>query len=426
MTSTTQNSATLVDAYSLEAYERHVKDYANTHNGAIGQQLITGILATVPAQPEIDKPDQFTRIRDPKTQQLTNIRRYEPRACTADEDSAHAFLLPLLPADALRLMHDQKEYTRLFERREDQIHGFQDHDAQLTIHMHDLISPAALTTLKSNPAYTAWTKSLAVNPQCFTRSLDLLTLIKQHYTNINSALTVAMVSKFFNQSQSAETTAPEYLQQVARSFTAISAVLESSTIPDHVYLPRFHTLMLLSGLDRTNHASLRAIEIYLQNRSGATALDHPDQLNEQIIAAHLSDLSATTSDPISQQSSAYAATTSPKSPRTKPKSATTRTQPTTVQTPTSTTTPIRPPGVQIPGRTNHCSFCLEATSKFGPPKYFYHLESMCARKKASLTPAAGLLSHFDTSNLTDDDHFNALLARGWSISKSDNTPPDTA
>ena len=70
-------------------------------------------------------------------------------------------------------------------------------------------------------------------------------------------------------------------------------------------------MVLIKGLDKTQPANLRALEIHMQTYPGSTSLDHPAELIESILQYQQSDLATLSLD--SEQTSAYASYTTPTS-----------------------------------------------------------------------------------------------------------------
>ena len=402
------SQAILINSYSHANFHRNILEMGNTSFGPIGQQLNgTPVRIFYLAPEQQQAPTAFDVLIDPRTGAPTTTRIYNPRPLTdlEIEYNVDPYLAPLLTSDAQRLQLDIREWRRTSEKFFEEISAFQVQDAACLRYILAHISQAALQDTKANPAYIPWTKLLATAPLCISRSFQLLELLRIQYSQINSSQTINRLQQFINLRQLPNQAVTEFFHLAQEAFQDITPHLESKEHPGFTKLDRIFALVVLSGTDKTSYPTKRATEIHLQNHRGATALDFSQEYCTEVMAAHTSDLTDT-NDPPSQQSAAYVAKPSPPKP-----------------SPPSPTK--RAPGVQITGRTDHCTNCYNLIRL-----YFYHPTKECTRTRdqpprnqTKKPPSAGLLSAPpNLPVLTADDHLTALMA--WpKATPSPSTPP---
>lgn len=236
----------------------------------------------------------------------------------------------------------------------------------------------------------------------FHRAFEYFTILTDQYSKGNSTTTVTEVTKFFDLSQSSDIT-PLFVNRVADQLQKIRPLIESSVHPGFVDIKRLHSMVLIKGLDKTQPANLRALEIHLQTHPGSASLDEPSQLIEFILQYQQSDLATLSLD--NEQTSAYASFTTSTHPNVKKSSS----QPT--PTPSA-----RAAGTKIPGNDKHCPFCL-ALSK--GTKYFYHKEADCRQKKASTASSTTRANVATPTFMTTQMALDHLAAEGYSFVDAD-------
>jgi hypothetical protein len=187
-----------------------------------------------------------------------------------------------------------------------------------------------------------------------------------------------------------------YTNRVRDSYDQVRPLIDSTVHPGYVKLDSIYSMLYIKGLDKAKPANRRALEIHLQSHPGTTALDAPGALIASVLAMQESDIADFQASDM-EQSSAFSAGTTPKY---------------TLKPDPAAKRPRMPPGVAIPGRTDHCTNCLRLTSKF-----YYHKTADCKRTTRVGAQAATV------SKPVDEDAAWSLLASLGYVFKDPSEAP---
>lgn len=395
-------------AYSL--FSKDVKQHCISNFGKSGQELISGVIIA-PVHRHPGRPPHYgdSRIHPTNGTPIPGTRKYLQVELTEDEEKIQDFdtdTLELTAEGKADLKHDNSNYYRELQKHTEEIDKRQVQDTLLLNFILAHCSPTVKDTIKTNSKMADFEVNSAKESN-YHRGYEYFNILTDQYSKGNSTTTVTEVTKFFDLSQSSDIT-PLFINRVADQLQKIRPLIESSTHPGFVDIKRLHSMVIIKGLDKTQPANLRALEIHLQTHPGPASLDNPSQLIEFILQYQQSDLATLSLD--NEQTSAYASFTPPPHSNVKK------------SLPQSTsTTPTRAPGTKIPGNDKHCPFCL-ALSK--GTKYFYHKEADCRQKKASTATSTTRANVATPAFLTTQMAFDHLASEGYTFADAPADLPD--
>jgi hypothetical protein len=375
--------------------------------GQSGQEIITATIIPLIH----NHPGPLPHYGDPRLHPVTNgpipnSRKYTRELPSEEETKDGNFdhdTLPLSSAGSAKFDHDLITHSRLLTKHLDEIDKRQLQDTNLLNFILQHCSSTVKDTVKTNALMKDFETNSAA-PQAYHRGFEYLTILNNQFSKGNSTTTVTEVTNYFNMIQGADSTAI-FLTKAQDQLDRITPLIQSSNplYVGHVDIKRLQSMVLIKGLDKSQPANLRALEIHLQQHEGTLSLDHPDKLTETILQYQQSDLATLSLGGDTEQTSAFASTTSHKAPSvsSKPKSSSYKSS--------------RLPGVKIPERNDHCPFCLSLSKG---TKYFYHREDDCKQKLRSNTaaPSPTQANVAATTSLTSQAAFDFLQSQGYIFS----------
>ena len=335
--------------------------------GEIGQNILNSTTTTL-----VD-PGPCPHYNDPRLHPITgapipNTRKYARTTKTAAQTADPTFdddTLPLTEAGEAKFNQDLKTWNINNDRYHRRLDKLRDIDDDLLTLLRDHISLDALEVIRSNPLHPAY---LALPRTCITRSDHYLKIIDSQFSHGNATVSVTELTKYLMliQGPSLSDPAAAFFNRLSEHYDRIIPLLDHATTLTQLK-SMLHCMVAIKGLNKSHPPTLRALEIHVQNFPGNTALDHFAELRTAVLAAQDSDLANLNVEHSPEQTSAYQASVAPPAipPGPTPKPAGTK-------------------GQQIPGRTDHCTYCLRHFKK-----YWYHLDRNCNFKKSGITKLDG-------------------------------------
>lgn len=379
-TATTQSKITLLTGSSDHSlFEKDFLTYCSTHGGQVGQDIRQGIATATPQIPP--KPTIFDLRLHPKHgTPMIGHPKYEqisPTEAQAGDDTFDRDTLPLTPASEKRFQEDLIIWHREKDSSKTEFLKLKTDDDALLNVMLNHITAIPTETMKTNALIATFNQLPYTSVQ---RSFQYLLALKDQYAKGNSTTTVTEVSKFFSMSQKPEDTSAIFINKVNEQLTRILPLVEDPIHTGFISIKKVKSMVLIKGLNKSQGANLRALEIHMQLFPGTTSLDVPDELITSVLSMQDSDLANLTTNPDleSEQSAAF------------------------LSKPSILTPPKLPfvPGTKKANRTNHCAWCFSETlKKFGTGKYYYHAETDCRRKHGKPLNLAANSASIDSAAL---------------------------
>jgi hypothetical protein len=346
---------------------KKAREILRSQFGEVGQNILNSTKTT------LDHPGPCPHYSDPRLHPITsapipNTRKYARITKTPDQTADSTFddnTLPLTDAGEAKFNQDLKTWHTNNDRYHRLLDKHRDNDDGLLTLLHNNISLDALEVIRSNPLYPAY---LALPGTCITRSDSFIKIIDSQFSHGNSTVSVNELTKYLMLTQGSPSSDPAaaFFNRLSEHYDRVIPLLDHAKTLAQLKA-MLNCMVAIKGLNKSHPPTLRALEIHVQNFPGNTALDHFDELRTAVLAAQDSDLANLNTDPPSEQSSAFKASVVVAPP----------------------TTPQGPPpkpgkGQQIPGRTDHCTYCLRNFKK-----YWYHLDRNCNFKKNGITKLDG-------------------------------------
>lgn len=338
-----------------------LREILRSQYGVVGQNILNSTTTT------LTNPGPCPHYNDPRLHPITgapipNSRKYEQTTPTnaqlADPTFDHN-TLPLTEAGENKLTQDIKTWNSNMDRYTRLLDKLRTHDDELLTLLRRHISPDALEVIKSSPTYPAF---LALPADCISRSDAYIKIVDSKFSHGNSTVSINELTKFLMLTQGPVISDPTaaFSNRLSEHYDRVLPLLDHATT-----LAQLKSMLLcmvfIKGLNKSHPPTLRAIEIHVQLFPGNTSLDHYAELRTAVLAAQDSDIANITPDVPSEQSSAFQASTPSTTPRTP-------------------TTSVPAKGQQRPGRTDHCTYCLQTFKK-----YWYHKDAACNFKKDNIT-----------------------------------------
>ena len=425
MQSTASNSFPILTGSSTHSqFIKELKAHCMSNFGPSGQEVISGITIPLTHLHPGPTPNYFSERLHPRSHDpIPDTFKYAREAPSEAQVQDEAFdpeTLPLTASAKSELQHDLTVHSRQAKDHSDEIDKRKNHDTDLLNFILQRCSSTVKDTVKTNTKMTAFEVNSA-DPTNFHRAFEYLDILKDQYSKGNSMTTVTEVTHYLNMEQGADSTAIFFVK-AQDQLNKVTPLIESPTHKGYVAINKLKSMVLIKGLDKSQPANLRALEIHMQTHQGITSLDVPDELIASVLALQDSDLvPSTTTDP--EQSSVFLSTaakaTTKPTPTTKPDPK--RSKLTSSASIITTTKPPRLPGTKIPERDDHCPFC-HAQSK--GTKYFYHPEDQCRNKVRAGLQANVASVASTTPPLTLQTCFEFLQSQGYSFENSPDPPDD--
>ena len=421
LTATTDLVPILQGSANISTYVKALRDHLTSNYGIIGQNFLHATTTTlVPPGPCPDYSDArdhpITKLPIPGTRKYQRIDKTDLQLADPhfDDDT-----LPLTDAAEQKLDHAITAWQKSLAKYDTDLKKFRTLDDNLLNFLRSHNSPSVTQILEANALMPDF-RLLPVTS--ITRSEKYFEIINNQFSHGNSTVVIQELTKFLNLSQGPISQDPTaaFFNRLTDQFLRIQPLLAKAATVDNL-LEMLLCMVCIKGLNRNHPPTLRALLEHLQKYPGA-ALEHFADLRTSTLAAQDSDISTLdTTDVVSEQSSAFLSDLKPPA------------------TPPSPLKPTHPKGLQIPGRTDHCLYCLPT---FG--KYFYHATTDCNFKKKGITPSkapshaqpraklAARVAALEASpgpsqqlpaTLTADQVVSYLASHGW---YPDLTTPDSA
>lgn len=358
----------LTGSANISAFTKALNDRIASNYGDVGQHILNK------TQTNLTHPGPCPHYNDPRLHPVTlqpivpRSRLYRQKNQTPEEAADPNFdpqTLELTDTAKASLAHDITAWRKTNDNYTRDIKEQRSLDDDLYNFILEHISSDALETLNANALIPAFR---ALPPTCITRSSAYINIIYQQFAHGNSTVSITELTKFLNLAQGPASSDPTaaFFNRLGEHYQRVLPLLDHAKTLDQLK-EMLLSMVAVKGVNKSHPPNLRALEIHLQTYPGNTALDHYAELRTAILAAQDSDIfSALAPDPISEQSSAFAAIVPP-----------------TVSPPPPVKGPPVPTvvkGLKTPGRTDECAYCL---FHFG--KYFYHKETSCNLKKQNIT-----------------------------------------
>ena len=331
---------------NVALFLKTLREILRSQYGVVGQNILNSTTTT------LTNPGPCPHYNDPRLHPITgapipNSRKYEQTTPTnaqlADPTFDHN-TLPLTEAGENKLTQDIKTWNSNMDRYNRLLDKLRTHDDDLLTLLRRHISPDALEVTKSSPTYPAF---LALPADCISRSDAYIKIFDSKFYHGNSTVSINELTKFLMLTQGPVISDPTaaFSNRLSEHYDRVLPLLDRATT-----LAQLKSMLLcmvfIKGLNKSHPPTLRAIEIHVQLYPGNTSLDHYAELRTSVLAAQDSDIANITPDVPSEQSSAFQATTPSMTPR------------------TPTTTVPAKKSQQRPGRTDHCTYCLQTIKKY--------------------------------------------------------------
>ena len=395
----------LTCAADFPLYLKALKIHLTSNFGAIGQSIISN--TPIPIEIPEPKPDYDDPRINPRTNQpIANSRMYAQVDPTQEERDDITFddsdLDLTEPAKLLfaKNMDAHKESKAAYKK---EIEKYREIDDQLLNLLYSTQTLAIKEILSSNTLYPAF-QTLA--PDCIRRSTTYLDIMTNQFSKGNSKSNINEITKFLSLSQDSGETEAAWTNRLVDHFNRIEPILSPAPSVD-ILLRMLLCMVLIKGTDRRQYSNMRAIEVFVDKYPDLVdSLQHFEELRTGILSRVDGDLNQR-DDTISAQGSAFPAVI--ESPSALAASAS---PPATDKKSRSPRPPTSNKGIQLPGRTDHCTYCLTTFSK-----YHYHEVAKCRFKRLGITSAS---AHLATSpspppptpslNPTADEQMRSYLA----------------
>ena len=303
----------LIGASSFSNFFKGVKQHCVSHFGKSGQEIVSNaVIPLIHLNPGPPPHYNDPRIHPTHNTPIANSRKYSqvlPTEAQQQDQDFDTETLELTTEGKAEFKHDSTNHTKRLQQHIDEIDKRQTQDTQLLNFILQHCNSTVKDTVKTNSKMTEF-EAHSSQEHFHHRGFEYLSILFDQYSKGNSTTTVTEVNKFFDITQAPDVT-PLFVVRVADQLQRIRPLIESSTNPGFVDIKRLHSMVLIKGLDKTQPANLRALEIHMQTYPGSTSLDHPAELIESILQYQQSDLATLSLD--SEQTSAYASYTTPTS-----------------------------------------------------------------------------------------------------------------
>jgi len=303
---TTTLFLTLLGAANYAVFRTELSDYLNSNFGEVGQHVILGTNASLVLPGR--KPSYFDPRTNPRTGTAIPLsRKYAVKPLTEDQTLDTTFdrdTLELTDFAAKCLADDIAAWTRATMTYTDRLLSLRTLDDAFYNFLLNHIDRGTLEVLKAHSDHAPF-KLLPAT--CIDRGHQYLKIIDKQYSIGNSTVSITEMTKFLTLTQGPvdEESTASFVNKVMEHYARISPFFSQCATVDEVK-ELLVTMVLIKGLNKHHHPSLRALEIFTQTHKNMNAFRNFAALRQEVLAAQDSDLS-NLSDSVSEHSSAFKA-----------------------------------------------------------------------------------------------------------------------